>query len=190
MIKNHEAIIVVDCQFDFTIAGRLPVPHANGKWITDICESLLRERALDRQFSSLEPVKIIATQDWHPNDHISFSQWPAHCVQKTAGSELVFDEAIVDKVIYKGSHSQYDSYSAFEDNDGNTTPLQLYLDENGIMKLTVFGLATDYCVKATVLDALDLKYRVKVILDLCRGVDPATTEQAIKAVKKEGAIFV
>jgi nicotinamidase/pyrazinamidase len=179
------AIIVVDCQFDFTVAGSLPVPKADGQWICEINTFLVAMHTI-RSRKSL----ILATKDWHPEDHCSFATWPPHCIYHTAGAGLVTSENLFDHIIYKGTNPKYDSYSGFKDDSGLSTGLAEYLRGNGIEDLTVFGLATDYCVKATVLDALTHGFRVGVKLDLCRGVAEETTAEAIANMKEKGAIFV
>jgi nicotinamidase/pyrazinamidase len=183
-IKFQEAVIAVDCQFDFTIAGSLPVPGADGRWISEIIFFLA---------SQVYPVGrriLIASKDSHPDNHISFTKWPRHCVRGTPGSELVFHRRLVGTTIEKGTDRNYDSYSAFADDDGNTTALDHCLKQNGVKQLHIFGLATEYCVKHTVLDALNLGYRVNLYLDLCRGLREWDIDSAVKEMKRRGAIII
>lgn len=186
------AVIATDCQFDFTIAGALPVPGANGEWIWKINNYLfwvLRQRTHPAYDGAMAP-RIVATKDYHPPGHISFSKWPAHCVENTPGSSLVFSEGFVDTVIYKGVRKEFDSYSAFQDDGGAETQLQRYLSSGLITRLIVFGLATEYCVKATVLHALSSGYEVLIKPDLCCGIDRKTTREAIEEMRDKGAQFV
>ncbi len=136
---------------------------------------------------------VVATKDWHPLEHASFANnhkgkevgnhinlggldqilWPAHCVQGTWGAEFAhgWETVKIDKVIYKGTDPFVDSYSAFYDNGHRrSTNLESYLREKGVDKLFVVGLATDYCVKFSVLDAMQLGFHAYVIVDACRGV--------------------
>lgn len=158
---------------------------------------------------------VVATQDWHPQDHGSFASqhngvsigevfdldgvpqvaWPDHCVQDTVGAEFA-DRLLTDRidhVVHKGTKRMIDSYSGFFDNDHRqTTGLHQYLQQLGATDLTVAGLATDYCVKFTVLDALQLGYRVRVVTSGCRGVNlsPGDVDAALEEMKAAGAEFV
>lgn len=140
---------------------------------------------------------VFWTKDWHPINHCSFKEnggiWPVHCVQNESGSEIldIIDILPEDKIICKGTSPDVDSYSAFFDNDKKTaTNLHSLLQENGIKKLFVMGIATDYCVKFTVLDALKLGYEVALYLPGCVGVASDTTEAAIKEMEECGAIII
>jgi nicotinamidase/pyrazinamidase len=151
---------------------------------------------------------MVASQDWHPKDHGSFASthklqpfvdkgplpgcpqlWPDHCVQGTFGAELAqgFNIEKIQYVVQKGLDPLVDSYSAFFDNNGlNPSPLHAHLQSQGITNLVLSGIATDYCVKFTALDAKNLGYDVTVLIDLCRGVDPETTKEAIQEMKDKG----
>lgn len=160
-----KALILVDLQNDFLPGGALAVPH--GDEVIPVAN-----RLMDEPYDH-----IIATKDWHPADHISFDQWPAHCVQDTHGAAfpptLRLDP--IDKIIHKGADPKIESYSAFFDNDKQTaTGLHQYLSVLHISTLHIMGLATDYCVKYTVLDACALGYNVMVIREGCRAIDPKT----------------
>jgi nicotinamidase/pyrazinamidase len=153
---------------------------------------------------------VYFTQDWHPADHVSFytnhpdteplqvieidgrSQvmWPPHCVQDTAGAEILIPLTESAKTVRKGVDRRYDSYSGFADDGGHKTELGKLLQRDGIKRLIIYGLATDYCVKATVLDALEAGYQVELALDLCRGVSPQTTDSAIQEMKAKGATII
>lgn len=181
MRPANKALIVIDIQNDFCPGGALAV--ANGDAI------IPRVNALMDEFSA-----VVLTQDWHPKGHSSFASshsgkvpfesvtmaygeqtlWPDHCVQGSDGAafhpELRTDPA--DLVIRKGFRPAIDSYSAFFENDRTTpTGLDGYLRSRGISSVTFVGLATDYCVAYSALDAARLGYRATVLLGACRGID-------------------
>lgn len=192
-------LILIDIQKDFMPGGALPVPHGDAilYWI---------EKLLSLPFD----LKI-ATKDWHPREHGSFAQthgkkvgdtislqgidqflWPVHCVQNSEGADFAgtWNPAQLDKIIYKGTHPSIDSYSAFFDNGRlHATDLAEYLKNNQIEALYFAGLATDYCVQYSVLDALRLGFSVFVIKEACRGVDlhPGDSERALDAMQAAGA---
>ena len=184
-----DALLIVDFQNDFTPGGALPVPE--GDRIAAPLASLLDEFEL-----------VIATRDWHPPDHGSFAGaivppgawrgadppgiWPVHCVQGTPGAELHpgLDRSRVDLVVDKGQDPSSQGYSAFQD-----TELARILRERGVAHLYVGGLATDYCVRQTVLDALELGLAVTVIEDAVRGVDVVRgdSQRALEELSAAGA---
>ena len=184
-----DALLIVDFQNDFTPGGALAV--AEGDQIAAPINSLLDSFDL-----------VVATRDWHPPEHGSFRGadvdpaawrgadppgiWPVHCVQGTPGAELhpALDEARVDVVIDKGQDPNSQGYSAFQD-----TRLGDLLRERGVDRLFVTGLATDYCVKNSVLDALGLGFDVTVVEDAVRGVDvqPGDSERALEQMEHAGA---
>jgi nicotinamidase/pyrazinamidase len=184
-----DALLIVDFQNDFTPGGALPV--AEGDRIAEPINDLLDSFDL-----------VIATRDWHPSQHGSFasvevdpdawrgadppSVWPGHCVQGTPGAELHpdLDQAKVDIVIDKGQDPNSQGYSAFQD-----TRLGDLLRERGVDRLFVTGLATDYCVKQSVLDALRQGLDVSVVEDAVRGVDvePGDSERALEEMEAAGA---
>jgi nicotinamidase/pyrazinamidase len=184
-----DALLIVDFQNDFTPGGALPV--AEGDRIAGPINDLLDSFDL-----------VIATRDWHPRQHGSYagvevdpdswrgadppSIWPVHCVQGTAGAELHsdLDQAKVDIVIDKGQDPNSQGYSAFQD-----TRLGELLRERGVDRLFVTGLATDYCVKQSVLDALRQGLDVSVVEDAVRGVDvePGDSERALEEMEAAGA---
>jgi nicotinamidase/pyrazinamidase len=186
-----DALLIVDFQNDFTPGGALPVP--DGDRIAEPLNRLLDAFDL-----------VLATRDWHPPEHGSFkgvevdperwrgtdppSIWPVHCVQGTAGAELhpALERAKVDVVIDKGQDPNSQGYSGFQD-----TELAEILRERGVRLLYVGGLATDYCVKNTVLDARSLGFDVVVIKDAIGGVEvnPGDSERAIEAMREAGAAF-
>lgn len=194
-------VLVVDVQGDFTEVknGSLAV-NETGQAYIDAVEAMTRTLK-DNGF------KVFATQDWHPEDHISFFTntpgknpldsievdgrnqilWPPHCVQGTDKANILLDETLFTAIIRKGTHPNYDSYSGFQDDGGMDTDLHKILKSHAINHLIIYGLATDYCVKATVLDALANGYDVVLVENLCKGVTPETTLDAIKEMKNKGA---
>jgi len=115
--------------------------------------------------------------------------WPPHCVQDTKGAQSLLDPALITKTIRKGTDHRFDSYSGFKDDGGAATELDKALKATGIKKIIVYGIATDYCVKATVLDALKDGYAVYVINDLCRGVADGTSKSAAEEMTAKGAVI-
>lgn len=192
--------IVVDLQGDFTEVkqGALAVAGTDEAYLESV-------RAACRRLFE-RGVALYATQDWHPADHISFFSshpgkkpfeavtiegreqvlWPPHCVQGTANAEILLDPGLWRAVVKKGMDRRFDSYSGFRDDGGAETGLERLLKQDGIDHLLVFGLATDYCVKATALDAVRAGFRVTLVESLCRGVAPETSAAAIAEMKKAG----
>jgi nicotinamidase/pyrazinamidase len=184
-----DALLVVDFQNDFTPGGALPV--AEGDRIAGPINALLDSFDL-----------VVATRDWHPPEHGSFagvevdpaewrgadppSIWPVHCVQGTPGAEFhpALDRAKVDVVIDKAQDPSSQGYSGFQD-----TRLGDLLRERDVHRLFVAGLATDYCVKNTVLDALREGFDVTVVEDAVRGVEvePGDSERALEQMEHAGA---
>jgi nicotinamidase/pyrazinamidase len=200
--KEGLAVVVVDVQGDFTTAhkGSLAVPNSDQAYLERVAKVTEQLKKAD--------LPVYATQDWHPADHMSFASnhkdkkpfesiklddgrtqvlWPAHCVQGTKGSEVLVNPAIITKVIRKGMNSKFDSYSGFMDDGGAKTDLDKVLKDAGIKTLVVYGIATDYCVKATALDGLKEGYKVIVVQDLCRGVADETSKAALEEMKQKGA---
>lgn len=192
------ALILVDIQNDFVPGGPLAVPE--GDAIVPLVNRLQRHFDL-----------VVATQDWHPADHGSFAAnhpgrrpaevidlqglsqilWPLHCVQGTPGADfaLGLNRESWDRVFVKGTDPAIDSYSGFFDNGHRqATGLGDYLRGKGVTDLYVVGLATDYCVKFTALDALQLGFRVHLIEDACRGVNlqPGDVDRAIAEMRGAG----
>ncbi len=186
---TRKALIIVDVQNDFLPGGSLAVPHGNE--VIDIINQLL-DKNQDKNLFSF----IVASQDWHPENHSSFhTVWPVHCVQHSHGAELAknLDHSKIDKIIFKGIHPEMDSYSVFFDNNHEQqTELDQYLKNNHITDVYILGLATDYCVKYSVLDALSLGYKTYLIADACRGINlqPDDVQKAIEDMKNQGAEII
>ncbi|APG17732.1 MULTISPECIES: bifunctional nicotinamidase/pyrazinamidase [Kosakonia] len=199
---TQRALLLVDIQNDFCAGGALAV--AEGDSTVDIANTLI-------DWCKSRGDAVLASQDWHPADHGSFASqhgvapfstgeldglaqtfWPDHCVQNSDGAALhpLLNQQAIDEVFRKGEDQNIDSYSAFFDNDHRkATALHGWLQQHGIRELIVLGLATDYCVKFSVLDALQLGYEVSVISDGCRGVNiqPQDSTQAFMEMAVEGA---
>ncbi|GDY11785.1 nicotinamidase/pyrazinamidase [Planctomycetota bacterium] len=192
------ALILVDIQNDFCTGGALAVP--NGEAVVPAANHLM----------SLADV-VVATQDWHPADHGSFAVnhpggvpftmaelgglpqilWPAHCVQGTAGARFHpdLDTQRIAKVFPKGTDPGIDSYSGFFDNGRRkATGLGDWLQAQGISDVLICGLATDYCVKATAIDAAQLGFITTIVTDACRGVGlkPDDIGEALDAMRTAG----
>jgi nicotinamidase/pyrazinamidase len=173
------ALIIVDFQNDFTPGGALAVSEG------DAIAGRLNELASSGDFDL-----VVATRDWHPPDHGSFAEqggpWPPHCVQGTEGAELhpKLDREPIDVVVDKGQDPAADGYSGFEG-----TELDRILHEHGIDDVTIVGLATDYCVKNTALDALRRGLDVTVESEAVRGVDveEGDSERALEELRGSGA---
>ncbi|MGC9034818.1 MAG: bifunctional nicotinamidase/pyrazinamidase [Verrucomicrobiia bacterium] len=198
----EKALIIVDVQNDFLPGGALAV--SDGRAVIPVANELMRQFEI-----------VIATQDWHPANHKSFAAnhpgkkpgdrviigdieqilWQTHCVQNTYGAELAseLEKSRITKIIQKGTDPEIDSYSAFFDNARKKeTGLADYLKAKNVSDIYVIGLATDYCVKYTVLDGISLGFRVYVIERGCRGVNlhPGDVQKAIEDMKKAGAIVI
>lgn len=153
---------------------------------------------------------IFATQDWHPAEHVSFYSnhagrepyeaiqlegrtqvlWPPHCVQETENAEVLLDNDLFIAIVQKGKDKRYDSYSGFQDDGGAKTEMNAILEENGVKELIVYGIATDYCVKATAIDAAAAGYKVTVVEGLSKGVAPDTTAEALDEMKAKGIVLI
>ncbi|HCE44771.1 MAG TPA: bifunctional nicotinamidase/pyrazinamidase [Lentisphaeria bacterium] len=197
-----KALILVDIQNDFVPGGALPVP--NGADVVEVANKAMEHFDL-----------VVAIQDWHPAGHKSFASqhkgrkvgdivdlcglqqmlWPDHCVQDSKGAEFVpgLEVKKIDKVFHKGMDRNIDSYSGFFDNGhGNATGLGDYLKENGVDEITIIGLATDYCVKFTALDARKLGFKTRIIIEGVRGVEvnKGDCEKAIDEMIKAGVEII
>lgn len=166
-----KAIIIVDCQNDFSELGSLPVPGAV-VLATKISTFL---KNLD-----LKQYKIIASRDWHPQGHVSFKQWPVHCVANTFGAEFIkpLDTCKFDLEILKGTDADTDSYSAFYENS-NLSSLKQYLTNNKIKQVYLCGLVKDICVLRTANDSLKFKFDTTVLSDLTIALDEVNYNKKI-----------
>ena len=175
------ALVIVDFQNDFTPGGALAVP--DGDAIAEKINALAASGDYDL---------IVATRDWHPPDHGSFAAqggpWPVHCVQDSEGAQLhpALDASKVDVIVDKGQAPDTDGYSGFEG-----TGLESLLRDRGITQVTVVGLATDYCVKNTALDALRAGFQVTVDSTAVRGVEvnEGDSERALAEVRAAGGVM-
>lgn len=196
------ALLLIDLQNDFAPGGALAVP--NGDEIVPVANRLM-------PFFDL----VVATKDWHPANHGSFAAnhpggklfevaelaglpqvlWPTHCVANTPGAEFIpgLHTERIARTIEKGTDPEIDSYSGFFDNGyRRPTALGEYLTGFAVDDIFVLGLATDYCVKATVIDGRKLGFRVHVVTDGCRAVElkPGDAAHAFDEMKAAGAILV
>ena len=197
-----KALILVDLQIDFCPGGALPV--AEGNLVIPIANQLADQFGL-----------VVATQDWHPANHGSFAAnhpwrkpgqvidlnglqqilWPIHCVQNSFGASFApgLQTEKITKIFPKGTDPEIDSYSGFYDNGHRkATGLGEYLKEQGVKTVFVLGLATDYCVKFTALDAIELGFETYLVEDACRGVNlnEGDVEKAIQEMESKGVIVV
>jgi nicotinamidase/pyrazinamidase len=197
-----KALILVDLQNDFIPGGALAVP--DGDQVIVVANAIMKKFDI-----------VVATQDWHPSDHASFASqypgrkpgefielngleqilWPDHCVQDSRGAEFIagLDVAGITHIVRKGLDKMVDSYSGFFDNDHRkATGLGDYLNGQGIDELAIMGLATDYCVKFTALDARRLGFKTSLIKEGVRGVEinPGDCEKALRAMEDAGVKII
>jgi len=202
--QENIAVIVVDVQGDFTTAkkGTLAVPDTDDKFLKKVSDATVKLKK--------QGIVIYGTQDWHPADHISFATnhpgkkpfeavqidgrthvlWPPHCVQNTEGAKVLVNNNLFQTIVKKGQNSKFDSYSGFQDDGGAKTEMDNILKAAGVKKLIIYGIATDYCVKATAIDAATNGYKVVVIDDLSKGVAPDTTAKALEEMKAKGILIL
>ena len=185
------ALILIDLQYDFMPGGALAV--TGGDQVVAVANRLIPHFNM-----------VVATQDWHPVNHKSFASqhdgksvgdvvqlndvkqmlWPDHCIQGTPGADFHenLESQRIHQIIPKGTNIEIDSYSGFFDNGHqHATGLARLLKKNGVTGVAVMGLATDYCVKLTALDAVELGFRTTLISDGCRGVElnPGDVKRAV-----------
>ena len=199
------ALLLVDIQNDFCTGGALAVQESEHV-IAAANDAIARCKK--------NQTAIIASQDWHPANHLSFAAnsgtqigdvgelngiaqvwWPIHCIQGETGAALhsQLNTSAISEIFTKGENPQVDSYSAFFDNDKMShTRLHAWLQHQKINHLIIMGIATDYCVKFTVLDALKLGYQVDVIAEGCRGVNLSVndSQDALNHMEKLGAKLI
>lgn len=211
--KGRAALLIVDVQNDFTKAGTQTIEgnkydYNPGKLGVDQGYAVIP--IINKLVNALASENLaIASQDWHPTGHKSFASshlgkqpfdqillngitqilWPDHCVQNSKGAELMegLHKERIQHIVKKGQNPLVDSYSVFYDNNKlHHTQLDAYLKERSVKRVYIVGIATDYCVKYSALDAKALGYDVTVIYDACRGVDPATSSAALEELKEQG----
>lgn len=181
-LRREDALVIIDVQYDFLPGGSLAVPESEG--IIPVLNRYI-------ELFKIESLPIFATRDWHPVDHCSFVEqggpWPPHCVAGTPGAafsrELLLPEGV--PVISKAMTPEKEAYSDFEDTD-----FDAQLRRHGIKQLYIGGLATEYCVRSTVLDSLRLGYETFLLIDAIRPVDvePGDGDRAIEEMKQQGAV--
>ena len=197
-MSANSVLLVVDVQVDFCPGGNLPVPE--GEKVVPVINRL------SRRFQ-----RIAATQDWHPQNHVSFASnhpgsnpfdtirgkegqqilWPDHCVPGTAGAEFhpQLDTLGFDLIVRKGTDPALDSYSAFFENDHKTpTGLHFYLEGLKVKSVYLVGLALDVCVYFSAIDALKLGFHTVLVEDACRGIDtpPGSLKARLEEMRKSG----
>ncbi|MDD3494333.1 MAG: nicotinamidase [Dysgonamonadaceae bacterium] len=173
-----KALLIVDVQNDFCPGGALAVK--DGDKVVPVINGIIDKFDL-----------VLASKDWHPVDSVHFEKWPVHCVQNTYGADFHPDLQTdkIDRVLLKGTQNKDDGYSAFE---ATNISLADFLRGEGVTDLYVCGLATDYCVKATALDACKLGFRTYVITDAVAAVNlnPGDDKKALEEISSQGCILV
>ena len=201
---SAKAVIVVDMQGDFTTwkNGSLAVEGAD----RSVCQKSGRRRQgpegqglppfrhpglaprgsrlLLHQSRSKKPFEVIEI------DGRTQVLWPPHCVQDTENAKVLYDEGMFEAVVQKGKNPKFDSYSGFQDDGGEKTGMADLLTKAGVGEVIVFGLATDYCVKATAIDAADAGFKVTMVEDLSKGVAPDTSAKALEEMQAKGITVV
>ena len=191
-----KALVIIDVQNDFLLNGSLEVP--NGNDVIEHINNIIENYAL-----------VVATKDWHPLNHVSFASnhpgkkigdvikvnncdqilWPNHCVQESKGADFpaTLNIKTINKTINKGINSQIDSYSGFYDNGKiRSTGLSDYLKTNNVTSIDFVGLATEYCVKFSVLDSIKEGFKTRVILKGIKGIDFEESSKALNEMKSKG----
>lgn len=197
-------VIVVDFQADFTKLknGSLAVDGTDEAFIRSVDENTRRLKEAG--------FPIFGTLDWHPANHVSFYTshpgkkpfevikirgkdqvlWPPHCVQNTPGAEALLDAKLFEAFVKTATDPKFEGYSGFQDDGGKKTGLDNLLKKANINKVVVYGIATDYCVRATALDGVAAGYEVVLIKNVCRGVAPETSQKALEEMKAKGVVIL
>src|SRR3989338_665179 len=186
MMKGKDVLVIVDVQNDFCPGGALAV--SQGDLVVPVLNRYIRRFAEAR-------LPVVVTRDWHPEKTSHFNScggvWPPHCVQGTRGAEFHPELALPEDavIVSKGMGVDEDSYSGFQGAGPGGTPLAGLLRQRGAERLFVGGLATDYCVKQTVLDGLKKGFQVVLLEDAIRGVNlkPGDSERAVEEMVRAGA---
>lgn len=193
-------VIVVDVQGDFTIwkNGSLAVNGTDKAFVEDLQKAT--------EAFKKEGYPIYATQDWHPRDHVSFFTnhegkkpldvvtiagrtqvlWPPHCVQNTEGAKILLDAGLFKAIVKKGQDPHFDSYSGFQDDGGARTEMDAILKNDGIKEVVIYGIAMDYCVKATAIHAVQAGYKATVIEGLTAKIAPDSAAKAREEMVAHG----
>ena len=188
-MAGKDALIVVDVQNDFCPGGALAV--RNGDQVVPVLNRYIEQFLAAR-------LPIFATRDWHPAKTTHFKayggMWPVHCVQGTHGAEFHADLKLAKQIVIisAGMAPDEEGYSGFQGRDASGTPLATLLRDCGVDRIFVGGLATDYCVKHTVLDGIKQGFQAVLIGDGVRGVDlhPDDSDRALQEMSAAGAIIV
>ena len=184
-LNARDALIVVDVQVDFLPGGVLAVP--SGNMVIPVLNQYI-------QLFSAAKQPVFYTRDWHPADHASFREngglWPAHCVADSPGASFPEDLLLPPDnkfIIAKGVQQEFDAYSGFQ-----ATPLLSLLQERGVRRVFIGGLATEYCVKSTVIGALNLGFTTCLLSDAVQGIDvnPGQCKLAVEQMLSAGAIAI
>ena len=176
--EKLKALLIVDLQNDFCPGGALAAPE--GDKVVPVINRLLEKFRV-----------VVASKDWHPPHSIHFNIWPLHCIQESAGAEFhpALNSENIQQVFLKGTRDLDDGYSAFEATNLN---LDDYLKSKGVTDLYVTGLATDYCVKASAIDAAKRGFKVFVVTDAVSAVNakPDDGRESLQLMKAEGVTLV
>jgi nicotinamidase/pyrazinamidase len=203
-MKDRWGVIVTDVQGDFTefMNGSLAVPDTGAGYVQEVEKATRRLKEAG--------LVIFGTQDWHPAGHISFASnhpgkapfdsiivngraqtlWPPHCVQGTENARVLIDNNLFLAIVRKAQNPAFDSYSAFQDDGGAKTELDAMLRTNEITRLLIYGLATDYCVRASAIDAIAAGYQATVAKALSRGFAPLTAARALDEMRRKGVRLI
>lgn len=199
-MRSTWGVIVVDMQGDFTKwkQGNLAVPGSDEGYVR-------RVEAATRQFKELGAL-IFATQDWHASDHVSFASshqgkrpletimidgeaqvlWPSHCVQGTENARVLIDNNLFLAIVKSGQKPDVESYSFYQDRKGTKTEMDAMLRINGVKNIVIYGIATEYCVRATALDLVAANYKTIVVKSLCLGVSSGAAAAAFDEMGRNG----
>lgn len=172
------ALLIVDVQNDFCPGGTLAVPHGDN--VVSIINDLMKRVDV-----------VVASKDWHPEKSVHFKKWPLHCVQNSKGADFHprLDSAKIQQVFLKGTEDKDDGYSAFE---ATSADLEKVLRRKQITELYITGLATDYCVRASALDAVKKGFRTFVVTDAVEAVNvkPGDGQKSLEEMREAGVQLI